>query len=76
MPDGCTGVTSTVPGTVWKVTVEPGDRVTAGDTVAIVESMKMEITLASHAAGRVREIRAPAGRTIRAGELVAILEGE
>lgn len=46
----------------------------AGETVAIIESMKMEINVTSHAAGRVRELRAAPGRTIKAGDVIVILE--
>jgi len=36
--------------------------------------MKMEISIIAHAAGRVREIRAAPGRTVRSGDVVAVLE--
>ncbi len=63
-----------MPGNVWKVLVEENARVAAGDTIAIIESMKMEISITAHAAGRVREIRAAPGRTVRTGDVVAVLE--
>ncbi len=74
VPEGCTGVESPVPGNVWKYLVAPGTRLAAGDPVAIVESMKMEITVHSPAAGRLRETRAAPGRTVHAGDVLAILE--
>jgi urea carboxylase len=74
IPDGCFGVESAVPGNVWKVLVEEGQTVAAGDTLAIIESMKMEITITAHAAGRVKELRAGAGRNVRAGDVLAVLE--
>ncbi|MCQ2005996.1 urea carboxylase [Rhizobium sp. NRK18] len=74
IPEGCFGVESAVPGNVWKVLVEEGQTVAAGDTLAIIESMKMEITITAHAAGRVKELRAGAGRNVRAGDVLAVLE--
>jgi urea carboxylase len=55
--------------------VEPGARVAAGEVVAIVESMKMEISVTALAAGTVREIRAAPGQTVRTGDVIVVLEG-
>ncbi|KQO83542.1 urea carboxylase [Rhizobium sp. Leaf262] len=74
IPDGCFGVESAVPGNVWKVLVEEGQAVAAGDTLAIIESMKMEITVTAHAPGRVRDLRAGPGRNIKAGDVLVVLE--
>ena len=45
LPSGATAVESPVPGSVWKILVEPGREVSAGETLIIVESMKMEIAV-------------------------------
>ncbi|MFS8037731.1 urea carboxylase [Xanthobacter sp. AM11] len=74
MPEGCFGVAASVPGNVWKVLVAEQAVVAAGDTIAIIESMKMEISITAHAAGRVREVRAAPGRVVRSGDVVAVLE--
>ncbi|MEE7459596.1 urea carboxylase [Methylorubrum populi] len=74
IPPGCAGVPTTVPGNVWKILVGAGEAVAAGQTVAILESMKMEVAVTAPVGGRVREIRAGPGRTLRGGDLVAILE--
>jgi urea carboxylase len=74
LPSGCFGVASAVPGNIWKLLVEPGAIVAPGDTLAIIESMKMEINVTAHAAGRVRELRAGPGRTVKAGDIIAVLE--
>lgn len=76
VPEGCTGIECPVPGNVWKYLVEPGAKVAAGETVAVVESMKMEIAVQSPAAGRLREIRATPGHTVHAGDVLAVLETE
>ncbi|MHC2089932.1 urea carboxylase [Methylobacterium sp. CM6244] len=74
VPAGHVGVPTTVPGNVWKVLVEEGQSVASGETVAILESMKMEIAVSAPVAGIVREVRVKPGRTLRGGDLVAILE--
>ncbi len=74
VPPGCIGVESPVPGTVWKILTEPGARLAAGDTIAIVESMKMEIAVTAPASGLLREVRAGPGQGVRAGDVIAILE--
>jgi urea carboxylase len=74
IPTGCFGVASAVPGNIWKLLVEPGMPVAVGDTVAIIESMKMEINVTAHAAGRVREWRAGPGRNVKAGDIIVVVE--
>ncbi|MEB3044764.1 urea carboxylase [Rhizobium mulingense] len=74
IPQGCFGVESAVPGNVWKILVEEGQPVAAGDTLAIIESMKMEINVTAHAGGRVRDLRAGPGRNVKAGDVLVILE--
>lgn len=76
LPDGCIGVESPVPGSLWKYLAEPGTRVAAGDTVAIIESMKMEIAVTTPVAGRLRTLTGTPGRTVRAGEILAVMETE
>ncbi|WP_417308560.1 urea carboxylase [Devosia sp.] len=74
IPPGCTGVASTVPGSVWKVLVSEGDPVKAGDTVAIIESMKMEIPVTAFADGHVKSVRVAPGRAVRGGDVLIVLE--
>ncbi len=74
IPAGCFGVASSVPGNIWKLMVEPGATIAAGQTVAIIESMKMEINVTAHAAGRVHDLRARPGRNIKAGDIIVVLE--
>jgi urea carboxylase len=74
IPKGCFGVASSVPGNIWKILAEPGTRVAEGDTLAIIESMKMEIPVIAHASGRVRELRAGPGQNIKSGDFIVVLE--
>lgn len=73
IPEGFIGIESAVPGSLWKVTVAPGDLVKAGDTVAIVESMKMEMAVLAPASGRISDVRAAPGQALRAGQVVALM---
>ncbi len=74
VPAGCLGVPTTVPGNVWKVLISEGDRIEAGQTIAILEAMKMEIAVDAPAGGWVRTICVQPGSTLRAGDLVAFIE--
>ena len=73
VPEGCIGIESAVPGSLWKITVAQGDMVKAGDTVAIVESMKMEMAVLAPASGRISDIRATPGQALQSGQIVAVL---
>ena len=59
---------------VWKVLVAAGDTVLAGDPLAILESMKMEIPVESPLAGTVREVRVQEGDTVQEGDVIAVVE--
>lgn len=54
-------VKASMAGTVWKILVQEGDEVAAGQDVAILESMKMEIPIAAEEAGTVKRIIAAEG---------------
>jgi len=63
-----------VTGTVWKIERAVGDRIAEGDSVIIVESMKMEIPVEAPCAGKLLEIRCVEGGPVQEGEVVAIVE--
>lgn len=67
-------VKSEVSGHVWKVLAGPGSRVAAGDTIMLVESMKMEIPVLAEAGGVVSEILVTEKAEVAEGQTVAILE--
>ena len=56
-----------ITGTVWKIEVEVGDSIEEGDTVVILESMKMEMPVESPEAGKVSAIIAKEGAPIEEG---------
>lgn len=76
LPDGAVGVESSVTGNVWKFMAEPGDMVEAGAALIIVESMKMELEITAPVAGTLLEYRCQPGRTVKAGDLVAVLSAQ
>jgi acetyl-CoA carboxylase biotin carboxyl carrier protein len=63
-----TAVRAHIAGTVWKVEVEFDDEVSEGQTVAILESMKMEMPVEAPVAGRVIAIHVIPGRFVEEGE--------
>ena len=68
-------IKSEITGTVWKLTSKPGDRVGSGDTLIIVESMKMEIPVITEDPGTVKEILVKEKEPVAEGQVVAILDG-
>jgi biotin carboxyl carrier protein len=60
---------------VWKVLVAPGAEVSAGDTLVILESMKMEIPVLTEHAGTVRELHVVEGEVLQEGDLIATVVG-
>ena len=63
-----------ITGTVWKIEVEVGDTVEEGDTVVILESMKMEMPVEAEDEGVVREIRVEEGQAVSEGDTLIVLE--
>ena len=53
-----------ITGTVWKIEVGVGDEVDEGDTVVVLESMKMEMPVEAEDAGTVTEIRVEEGQSV------------
>ena len=63
-----------ITGTVWKIEVSVGDRVEEGDTVVILESMKMEMPVEAEDPGTVKEILCEEGQAVNEGDTLVILE--
>jgi acetyl-CoA carboxylase biotin carboxyl carrier protein len=63
-----------ITGTVVRIEKKPGDAVSAGDAVVILESMKMEMPVEATAAGKVRELRCAEGQPVSEGDLLAVIE--
>jgi acetyl-CoA carboxylase biotin carboxyl carrier protein len=63
-----------ITGNVWRIEVAVGDTVEDGDTVAILESMKMEIPVESEDDGTVKEILCEEGQAVSEGDVLIVLE--
>jgi urea carboxylase len=72
-PDAAVRVATQVPGSVWKVLVTPGAVVRAGDTLVVIESMKMEFAVVAPSDGVVLAIACSEGGTVRAGQPVVVV---
>ncbi|HYT80346.1 MAG TPA: biotin carboxylase N-terminal domain-containing protein [Actinomycetota bacterium] len=60
-------------GTVLKILVAEGDAVTAGDPIAVLETMKMETSVATTVSGTVEAVKVQPGDVMEAGEIVAVI---
>ena len=69
-----TSVNAHITGTVWKIEVKVGDTVTEGQTVVILESMKMEMPVESDRAGVVDEVLVKEGQSVNEGQPVVRLK--
>jgi urea carboxylase len=71
--DGERGASAHVHGSVWQVVVEPGQRVAAGDTLLVVESMKMEIAVVAEHDGTVARVLCKPGSHVAPGQTLLVL---
>jgi len=67
-------VRAEIVGNVWKVVAREGDRVADGDTLVILESMKMEIPVLTEDEGVVTHLKVSEGDVVREGDLIAVIE--
>jgi acetyl-CoA carboxylase biotin carboxyl carrier protein len=67
-------ITAPLTGTVYQILVAEGDKVAGGDTVIILESMKMEIEVNSDFDGTVKEIRCAEGDVVQPDDVLIVLE--
>lgn len=74
-PDGGADgmITAPMQGTIVKVSVKAGDAVTIGDSICVLEAMKMENEVTTPNSGEVVDLRVEAGDTVTAGQVIAIV---
>ncbi|WP_433232070.1 acetyl/propionyl/methylcrotonyl-CoA carboxylase subunit alpha [Actinomadura formosensis] len=65
-----------MPGTVVRVETEPGADVAEGQTLVVLEAMKMEHRIAAPSAGTVTELNVAAGQQVESGAVLAVIEGK
>jgi biotin carboxyl carrier protein len=69
-----TEVRAEITANVWQVHVEAGQAVAEGDTLAILESMKMEIPVEAPVAGTVTAVHVKPDDQVQEGDLIAVIE--
>jgi len=70
---GSSSITAPIPGVILDIAVKIGDRVETGQTVVIIEAMKMENNLVSNINGIIREIRVQKGAKVKTGDIIMII---
>lgn len=60
-------------GSVIEVMVQPGDRVTVGDEIVVMESMKMEVPIVAPVTGTVSEVFVAIGNSIQEDEVIVTI---
>ncbi len=68
-----TDVVAHITGTVWKIEKQVGDDVAEGDTLIILESMKMEMPVEAPASGKIHAIKIKEGDPVTEGAILIIL---
>ena len=71
---GVTEVRAEMVANVWQVVASEGDQVADGDTLVILESMKMEIPVLAESAGKLTKLAVAEGDVVQEGDLIAIIE--
>ena len=71
---GMTEIKAAVPGNVWKILVNPGDKVKAGDKIMILEAMKMEIDIPAPKDGVIAHIAVRVNDSVQEGQVLATME--
>lgn len=74
IPQGCEAVRTNIPGSVWKVLAEQGQQVKKGETLAVLESMKMEFPVESQYSGIVEKIHIKPGEQVNSGQLAVSIK--
>ena len=74
IPQGAVPLDSSISGNVWKVEVKEGDTISEGQTLLILESMKMEISIQAQEAGKINKVWVSAGQEVQAGQCLIWLE--
>ena len=69
-----TEVRTEITANVWQVQATVGQEVAEGDTLAILESMKMEIPVEATVAGTVTEVRVKPDDQVQEGDVIAVIE--
>ena len=66
-------VQSEIAGKVWQIEAKAGQKVAEGDTLVVLESMKMEIPVAAPSAGTVKSVLVAKDEAVREGQTLVVL---
>lgn len=72
LPDGQQAIAAHVPGNIWKTLVQPGDTVSQGQALVVIESMKMEFVVHAPAAGHITQLGCQTGQQVSAGQRLLV----
>ena len=67
-------ITAMMAGTVIEILVKPGDEISDGQDVIIIESMKMQLPVQSEQSGKVSEVKVAAGDFVNEGDAIVLLD--
>jgi urea carboxylase len=76
IPAGCEAVTSPMASSIWKILVEPGQQVAAGEALLVLEAMKTETVVTAPHAGVIIEVRTKPDALVSHGQQLVILRFE
>lgn len=71
---GINNLTSQIPGRVVSIIGKQGDSVNKGDSIVVLESMKMQVAVKSHKDGKIKEIKVKQGNTVSRNDVIAVIE--
>jgi len=65
---------SQIPGRVVSINIRAGDQINKGDSIIVLESMKMQVAVKAHKDGQIRDIKVNVGDTVSRNDVVALIE--
>jgi urea carboxylase len=74
VPEGCEAVHAPMTASVFQIAAEPGQHVSAGQKLIVLDAMKTEVVVSAHESGIVQEIRCERGKLVSAGQQLVILQ--
>jgi len=76
LPPGSRAVSAHVAGNVWAMSVDVGSKVKAGDTLVVIESMKMEIAVLAPCDGEIIQLNCRTGGQVSAGQDLLVIQSD
>jgi urea carboxylase len=73
VPEGCEAIHAPLTASVFQIVAEPGQNVSAGQKLVVLDAMKMELVIAAPSAGTVRKLLCKVGQMVMAGQQLLIL---